>query len=187
MLCAISPSIAALLAFRLLQGLAGGVGLVIAQAVGRDIYHCHKLTRYQGRIIVLSGLAAIVAPVIGGLLASILDWRGFFVILTIIGVVVTAAVVAGFDETLARRSRIAGGGMRKMSGNVGVLLGDRLFLGATVSSSLTSAAYFAYLAGSPFILQNIYGLLPGQFALVFGPNAAGFAPFGFLAGRAAER
>ncbi|AWB86787.1 multidrug effflux MFS transporter [Mycetocola zhujimingii] len=186
LLCALSPSIAALVAFRLVQGLAGGVGLVIAQAVGKDIYHGHKLTRYYSRIIVLSGLAAIVAPVIGGLIASIIDWRGFFVILTVVGVLVTAAVTAGFGETLPRDARLAGG-MRQMAGHVGVLLRDRLFVGATISSSLTSAAYFAYLAGSPFVLENIYGMSPAQFALVFGANAAGFATFGFLAGRAAER
>jgi len=185
-LCAISTSITALVVFRLLQGLGGGVGLVIAQAVGRDIYDGPRLTRYYGRIVVLSGLAAIVAPVIGGLLASVIDWRGFFILLAVIGVIVSTAVTLGFAETLPRRGRIAGG-FRAIWSPIGVLARDRLFVGATLSSSLTSAVYFAYLAGAPFVLQNIYGLSPTYYALIFGINAAGFAAFGFTAGRAAER
>lgn len=185
-LCAVSISIELLVAFRLIQGLAGGVGLVIAQAAGRDIYTGSKLTRYYGRIVVLSGLAAIVAPVIGGLLAAIIDWRGFFVILTLIGVVVTVVVAVGFGETLPASRRVVGG-LRMTWQHLRVLAFDRLYVGATLSSSLTSAAYFAYLAGAPFVLQDIYGLAPAQFALVFAVNAGGFAAFGFLAGRAAER
>ena len=186
LLCAVSTSIEALIAFRILQGLAGGVGLVIAQSAGRDIYDGTRLTRYYGRIIVLSGLAAIVAPVLGGLLASVMDWPGFFVLLTVIGVLVTVVVLVGFGETLRPDFRVTGG-LRQTGIHLGILVRDRLFLGATIASSLTSAAYFAYLAAAPFVLQDIYGLSPVQFALIFGLNAAGFAACGFLAGRAAER
>lgn len=186
LLCAVSTSVEALIAFRLLQGLAGGVGLVIAQSAGRDIYEGPRLTRYYGRIVVLSGLAAIVAPVLGGVLASLIDWRGFFVLLTAIGIVVTVVVVVGFGETLRPALRVVGG-LRETWLHVGTLARDHLFVGATITSSLTSAAYFAYLAGAPFILQELYGLVPPQFALIFGLNAAGFAACGFLAGRASER
>lgn len=185
-LCAVSDSITALVAFRLLQGLGGGVGLVIALAAGRDIYHGPKLTRYYGRIVVISGLAAIIAPVIGGLLASFIDWRGFFVVLTALGLAVTVAVGVGFSETLPTPARVPGG-IRTAWAAVGVLARDRLFVGATISSSLTSAAYFAYLAAAPFVLHDIFGLSPAQYAIIFGVNAAGFAAFGFAAGRAAER
>jgi DHA1 family bicyclomycin/chloramphenicol resistance-like MFS transporter len=77
--------------------------------------------------------------------------------------------------------------MRTTWRHLRVLARDRRYVGATVSSSLTSASYFAYLAGAPFVLQEIYGLEPTQFAFVFAVNAAGFATFGFLAGRASER
>ena len=185
-LCAFSTTIELLVAFRLLQGIAGGVGLVIAQAAGRDLYSGARLNRYYGRIVVLSGLAAVVAPIIGGLLALAMEWRGFFVLLAGIGVVVTAVVAVGFGETLAAESRVTGG-LRQTFAHLGTLANDRLFAGATVASSLTSAAYFGYLAAAPFVLQDVYGLEPTQFAVVFAINAAGFAGFGFLAGRAAER
>ncbi|WP_082096542.1 MULTISPECIES: multidrug effflux MFS transporter [Demequina] len=185
-LCAMSLTIAVLVAARFVQGLAGGTGLVIAQTVGRDIYEGTRLTRYYARIIVISGLAAIVAPVLGGFLAEHLSWRGFFVILTAIGVLVTAAIAASFPDTLPPDRRTSGG-LHRVREQLGVLVRDRLYVGATVSSSLTSAAYFAYLAGAPFILQGIYGLAPSTFALVFGLNAAAFAAAGFSAGRLAER
>ncbi len=185
LLCALSQSIGALVLFRLLQGLGGGVGLVIAQAAGRDIYEGPRLTRYFGRIIVLSGLAAVVAPVLGGVLAEFMSWRGFFLLLTGIGVVVTGAVLVGFAETLEVSLRVVGG-LRGTWEHLRVLRSDRLYVGALVSSSLTSGAYFAYLSAAPFVLNEIHGLSPSRFALVFGINAAGFAAFGFLAGRASE-
>ncbi|MET0713747.1 MAG: multidrug effflux MFS transporter, partial [Mycetocola sp.] len=185
-LCASSTSVEALIVFRLLQGLAGGVGLVIAQSAGRDLYDGARLTRYYGRIIVLSGLAAIVAPVLGGLLATVMDWRGFFILLTAIGIIVTGVVVLSFGETLTAGLRVTGG-LRQTWTHLGTLARDPLFVGATLTSSLTSAAYFAYLAAAPFVLQEIYGLSPAQFALIFGLNAAAFAGCGFLSGRAAER
>ncbi|GLY15248.1 Bcr/CflA family drug resistance efflux transporter [Kineosporia sp. NBRC 101677] len=186
LLCTVSPSIEILVLARLLQGLAGGVGLVIAQSAGRDRYEGAALTRYYGRIVVLSGLAAIVAPVLGGFLASFMGWRGFFVLLSAIGLLVTIAVALGFPETLDPVLRVSGG-LRQTWTHLQVFGRDSLFLGVTLVSSLTSAAYFAYLAAAPFVLQEVHGLSPGQFSFVFGLNAAGFAGFGFLAGRAAEK
>ena len=185
-MCAFSDSVAVLIACRLVQGLAGAVGLVIAQAAGRDIYQGRQLTRYYARIVVLSGLAAIIAPVIGGQLATLLDWRGFFVVLAAVGGVMLLAVFVGFPETLPLGDRVRGGA-RSTGTHVGTLLGDRLFLGAMLASACTAAAYFAYLGGASFVLQDIYAQSPAAYSLVFGLNAAGFATFGFLGGRAAER
>ena len=185
-MCAFSTSIAVLVGLRLFQGLAGAVGLVIAQAAGRDLYEGRQLTRYYGRIVVLSGLAAIVAPVVGGQLAAVLAWRGFFLVLATIGGAVLVAVLFGFRETLPRGHRVSGGA-RATGGHIRTLVGDRLFLGAMLASAFTAATYFAYLAGASFVLQDIYALSPADYSLVFGLNAAGFAAFGFLGGRAAER
>ncbi|HET7477071.1 MAG TPA: multidrug effflux MFS transporter [Dermatophilaceae bacterium] len=185
-LCAFSTSVEVLIALRLVQGLAGAVGLVIAQAAGRDIYQGRQLTRYYGRVVVLSGLAAIVAPVIGGQLARLLDWRGFFLVLAATGGILLLAVLLGFRETLPVGNRVSGGA-RSTGGHLGTLFGDRLFFGAMLASAFTAATYFAYLAGASFVLQDIYTLPPAVYSLVFGLNAAGFALFGFLGGRAAER
>ncbi len=184
-LCALSTSIVALVLLRLIQGLAGAVGLVIANAGGRDVYEGVRLTRHYSRIVVLSGLAAIVAPVLGGQLAELFDWRGFFVVLAAVGAVVLVLVLVGYRETLPPTHRVRGG-FAATAAHLGVLVRDRLFVVATLVSSLTAAAYFAYLAGAAFVLQEIYALTPGAFSLVFGLNAAGFAVFGFIAGRLSE-
>ncbi|MFI9408551.1 MFS transporter [Nocardia gamkensis] len=95
LLCAISPSIEFFIAARFVQGLAGAVGIVITQAAGRDIFTGPALIRYYGRLTVLGGLAAIIGPVVGGQLARVTDWRGLFLFLAAIGVVLLAAVLVG--------------------------------------------------------------------------------------------
>jgi DHA1 family bicyclomycin/chloramphenicol resistance-like MFS transporter len=184
--CAIAPSVELLIAARFVQGIAGGIGLVIAQAAGRDLYSGGALIRYFGRVTVLSGLAAIVGPLAGGLLATVTDWRGLFVFLAVIGAGILLLVVFAFTETLPRNHRTTGGFADTMSG-YRTLLSDRRFLGAVLVSGFVSAALFAYLAGATYVLQGIYGLSPQQYALAFGLNSAGFMIFGWLAARAAER
>jgi MFS transporter, DHA1 family, multidrug resistance protein len=184
--CAVSPTVEVLIGARFIQGLAGAVGIVIAQAAGRDIYSGGKLARYYGRLTVLGGLAAIVGPVIGGQLAKVTDWRGVFLFLAAVGVVILAASVGIFRETLPASLRIAGGLGQTLTG-FGELLHDRMFLGAVLITGFVNAALFAYLSGATFVLQGIYGLSPQAYSLAFGLNSLGFMVFGFLAGRATER
>ncbi|HEX2073629.1 MAG TPA: MFS transporter [Geodermatophilus sp.] len=116
LLCAASPTVETLVAARFVQGLAGGVGVVIAQAAGRDLYSGGRLLRYYGRLTVLAGLAAIVGPVIGGQLAPVTDWRGIFVFLAAIGAGILAACLLVFRETLPAELRVAGGRRRRLLG-----------------------------------------------------------------------
>lgn len=186
LLCALSLTIELLIAARFVQGLAGGVGIVIAQAAGRDVYSGSRLIRFYGRLTVIGGLAAIVGPLIGGQLALITDWRGLFILLAVVGVLLLVLSMVVFTETLAPHRRTAGG-LAQTIGDFRVLLADRSFLGAVLNQGLMYAALFAYLAGATFVLQGIYGLSPQQYALAFGLNSAGFMVFGFVAGRLADR
>ena len=185
-LCAVSPAIETLILARVVQGLAGGVGIVIAQAAGRDLYSGGALIRFYGRLTVLAGLAAIVGPLIGGMLATVADWRGLFLFLAGIGAAILLATLLGFRETLPA-SRRTSGGFRQTGRDFRVLLSDRIFVGAVLVTGLANAAVFAYLAGATFVLQGIYGYSPQQYAVAFGLNSAGFMVFGFLAARTAER
>ena len=186
LLCAISPSIELLVAARLVQGLTGGVGIVIAQAAGRDVYAGGALIRFYGRLTVVGGFAAIVGPLIGGLLNSVTDWRGLFVFLAVIGAVILTIVLLSFEETLPAASRTTGG-LGRILHDFRTLLGDRVFLGAILNQGFLYAALFAYLSGATFVLQDIYGLSPLGYALAFGANSAGFMVLGFIAGRTAGR
>ena len=185
-MCAVSPSIEMLILARVVQGLAGGVGIVIAQAAGRDLYTGGALIRFYGRLTVLAGLAAIVGPLIGGMLATVADWRGLFLFLAAIGAGILLATLLGFQETLPKERRTSGGFLQTCR-DFRVLLSDRIFVGAVLVTGLANAAVFAYLAGATFVLQGVYDYSPQQYALAFGLNSAGFMVFGFLAARTAER
>ncbi|MEU4454525.1 multidrug effflux MFS transporter [Nocardioides sp. NPDC023903] len=185
-LCAFSPTIETLVLARLVQGLAGAVGIVIAQAAGRDVYEGGALIRFYGRLTVIGGFAAIVGPVVGGQLANVTDWRGLFLFLAAIGVVLLVAAAALFGETLPVEQRTTGG-LRQTGRDFRTLLSDRLFVGAVLICGLTYAALFAYLSGATYILQGTYGLSPQGYSIAFGANSLGFMAFGWLGGRAAER
>jgi DHA1 family bicyclomycin/chloramphenicol resistance-like MFS transporter len=185
-LCAASPTIETLIVARFVQGLAGAVGIVIAQAAGRDVYSGGRLLRYYGRLTVLGGLAAIVGPVIGGQLATVTDWRGVFVFLSAIGGAILVACILMFRETLpaAQRTR---GGLTQTGRDFRRLLSDRVFLGTVLITGFVNAALFAYLSGATYVLQGIYGLSAQGYSFAFGLNSLGFMVFGFLAGRLCER
>lgn len=185
-LCAISPGVELLIIARLVQGFAGGVGIVIAQAAGRDIYSGGPLIRFYGRLTVIGGLAAIVGPLLGGLLNTVTDWRGLFLFLAAIGAGILIAILLIFRETLPVEHRTRGG-FAHILHDFRTLLADRAFLGAVLTQGFLYAALFAYLSGATFVLQGIYGLSPQEYALAFGLNSAGFMLFGYLGGRSAEK
>ena len=186
LLCAVSPSVEFMIAAGLVQGLAGGVGIVIAQAAGRDIYTGGALIRFYGRLTVIGGFAAIVGPLLGGALNTITGWRGLFLFLAVIGAVIGVVTLLMFDETLPSSRRTVGGFSDVVRG-FRTLLGDRTFVGAVLNQGFLYAALFTYLAGATFVLQDIYGLSPQAYAAAFGLNSAGYMAAGFLAGRFSER
>jgi DHA1 family bicyclomycin/chloramphenicol resistance-like MFS transporter len=185
-LCAISPTVELLILARFVQGLAGGVGIVIAQAAGRDVFSGGALIRFYGRLTVIGGFAAIVGPLLGGQLNTVTDWRGLFVFLAAVGAGILVVALVAFRETLPADRRTRGGLARTLR-DFRILLADRVFLGAVLNQGFLYAALFAYLAGATFVLQDVYGLSPQGYALAFGLNSAGFMAFGYLAGRTAER
>lgn len=179
LLCVIAPSIGALIALRFVQGLAGSAGIVIARAVVRDLHSGVAAARYFSLLMLVNGVAPILAPVIGGQLLRITSWRGVFVTLAIIGILLVLAVATGLAETLPLEGRQSGG-LGATLATFRKLLADRAFVGYALSCGLAFAAMFAYISGSPFVLQNIYGVSPQLFSLIFGTNALGIMAAGQL-------
>lgn len=180
--CAFAPSAELLIAFRLLQGLAGAAGIVIARAVVRDLYDGVEMARFFSTLMLVSGVAPIIAPVIGAQVLRFTDWRGIFVVLTAVGVLLTAVVLKWLPETLAperRQSGGVGGALRTMRG----LLADRVFAGYMLTGGLAFAVLFAYISASPFVVQEIYGASAQTFSLLFGVNAVGLIVVGQINGR----
>jgi DHA1 family bicyclomycin/chloramphenicol resistance-like MFS transporter len=170
LLCAVAPSVYALVALRLVQGLTGAAGVVIARAIVRDLHSGVAAARYFSLLMLITGLAPILAPSLGGQVLRATSWRGVFLVLALIGALVGVAVVTGLRETLPAERRRAGG-LRDTGRAFGGLLTDRVFVGYALSGSLAFAGIFTYISGSSFVLQGIYGLSPQMFALLFGLNA----------------
>lgn len=181
-LCALAPNAGTLVAFRLAQGLAGAAGIVIARAVVRDLYDGVAMARFFSTLMLISGVAPIVAPLIGGQLLRVTDWRGVFVVLTVVGAVLAAVVWARLPETLPPAERHAGGvgeALRAMRG----LLADLPFTGYMLAGGFAFAALFAYISASPFVIQEIYGASPQTFSLLFGLNSVGLVIAGQVNGK----
>ena len=169
LLCAAAPTVAALVALRFLQGAAG---IVVARAIVRDMHSGAAAARFFSLLMLVNGLAPILAPVIGGQVLAVTTWRGVFVVLAAIGVVLVAAAAAGLRETLPPERRHAGG-IGETARTFGRLLGDRTFLGYALACGLAFGAMFAYISGSPFVIQDIYGASPQLFSVMFATNALG--------------
>jgi DHA1 family bicyclomycin/chloramphenicol resistance-like MFS transporter len=170
--CALAPSATALIVLRLVQGLAGAAGIVISRAIARDLYSGSALMIFFSRLLLVAGLAPVLAPVLGGQLTRIMSWRGIFGVLAGFGAVLLVAGWFGLGETLPPERRVIGGFRRTLHG-YNTLLHDRFFVGCALSSGLAGATMFAYIAGSTFVLQRIYGLSPQGFSFVFGAISLG--------------
>lgn len=184
--CAFAPSISVLVALRFVQGFAGAAGIVIARSVVRDMYSGVAAARFFSLLLLVSGLAPILAPILGGQLLRFFSWRGVFVALALIGVALVLAAAALLPETLPPDRRQPGG-IRPILRTFRRLLADRVFLGYALSGGLALGALFSYISGSPFVLQDIYGVSPQRFSLIFGMIAAGYVACGQVNGRLVGR
>jgi DHA1 family bicyclomycin/chloramphenicol resistance-like MFS transporter len=185
-LCSISPSIETLIVLRFIQGLGGSAGVVVARAMVRDMYSGTELTKFFALLMLVNGVAPIAAPIAGAQLLRFTSWPGVFIVLGVIGLVMLASVLFGLRETLPVSQR-SGGGLKNTLSTYGRLLRDRMFMGYAVSQGLVFAAMFAYIAGSPFVIQDLFGASPQMFSLIFAVNGLGIIITGQVTGRLASR
>lgn len=181
-LCALAPTVEFLVGFRLAQGLAGAAGIVIARAVVRDLYDGVAMARFFSTLMLIGGVAPIVAPLIGGQILRVTDWRGVFVVLTVIGALLAALVWARLPETLPTAQRHTGG-VGEALHSMRRLLADLPFTGYLLTGGFAFAALFAYISASPFVIQEIYGASPQTFSLLFGVNSVGLVIVGQINGK----
>ncbi len=186
LLCAIAPAIWVLIPLRFLQGASGAAAVVTARAVVRDLHGGVAAARMFALLILVMGVAPVVAPIAGAQLLRVTSWRGVFVALAVLGTVLFVVVARTLPETLSEHGRHVGG-LRPTLRTFASLLTDRAFVGYAAAGGLALAAVFSYISGSPFVLQDIYGMSPQAFSGVFAANAVGFVTLSQVSARIVHR
>ncbi|AET68367.1 drug resistance transporter, Bcr/CflA subfamily [Desulfosporosinus orientis DSM 765] len=186
LVCAMSPSIWGLIAFRFIQGVAGSAGIAISRAVVRDLYSGSDMIKFFALLMLINGIGPIMAPILGGQLLQFTSWRGVFLVLGIVGIVMLLSVFFALPETLPVLHR-SQGGLRNTLNTFGKLICDRVFMGYAIPQGLVMAAMFAYISGSPFVIQNIFGASPQMYSVLFAINGIGIILAGQVTSRLASR
>ncbi len=172
LLCALAPSLEWLIAGRFIQALGGCAGMVVSRAVVRDLCDPINSAKVFSQLMLVMGLAPILAPLAGGLLLKTLGWPSIFVVLALFGLLCLLAVALWLPETLARNAPAAP--LRGALGQYRRLFADGPYLGYALSGGFAIAGMFAYIAGSPFIFIELYGVPAEHYGWLFGSNALGF-------------
>jgi DHA1 family bicyclomycin/chloramphenicol resistance-like MFS transporter len=171
--CALSPSIDALILFRLVQGVGAASVMVIPRAIIRDLHTGIEATRLMSLVMLVLSVSPILAPLAGSGLIILFGWRAVFVVATLVALVSVLLVTFALPETWPKAKRLKTGIGTVLSG-YGQLLRDPRFLGLTFIGGLGFAGFFAFLASSSFIYMDHYGLTPALYGLAFSANAVGF-------------
>jgi DHA1 family bicyclomycin/chloramphenicol resistance-like MFS transporter len=171
-LCVIAPNLAILGSLRVLQGLGAAAATVVAMAVVRDLFSGLAAAKLLSRLMLVVGVAPILAPTIGGQTLQFTSWRGIFVVLTVAAAAIMAATAIVLPETLPVGGR-RNGGIAGTARDYGRLLTDRVYVGLILVVGLAMAALIAYVSGSSYVLQDSFGLSKQQFAYVFAGGAIG--------------
>lgn len=166
----IAPNVAVLGALRVLQGVGAAAGAVIAIAIVRDLFSGRAAATLLSRLMLVMGVAPVVAPTLGGYLLAVTSWRGVFAFLAVYGLVIIPLTAWTLRETLPVERRSSAGVVRTLR-TYGRLFQDRTFVGLILVAGLTMAGLFGYVAGSSFVFQEEFGLNQQQFGLVFGAGA----------------
>ncbi|MFT7838230.1 multidrug effflux MFS transporter [Saccharothrix sp. BKS2] len=177
LVCAAAPGALAFSGLRLLQGLGVAAGFVVAAAIARDRFEGLAMARFMSLMMMVNGMGPVLAPVLGGQLLRFTSWRGTFVVLALLGLVLLVLLALTLPETLPPDRRRPANLLLTLR-VFGGLLADRKFLGYVLASSLALGSLFAYVAGASFVLQDVFGLTAQQFSYVFAANSVAI----FLAG-----
>ncbi|KAB1904420.1 multidrug effflux MFS transporter [Micromonospora sp. AMSO1212t] len=186
LVCAAAPNAPLLAAARFAQGVAGGMGVVVARAVVRDLYSGRDAAKYFSRLTLVFGVAPVAAPGVGSLVLRFGSWRAVFVTLAVIGAVLAVAVALRLPETLPAERRSTGG-LGATVRTMRSLLADRVYLGYALTQGFAFAGLFAYISGSSFVFQDVFGVSAAVFSVIFGVNALALVAVGQANARLLDR
>ncbi|WP_367405584.1 multidrug effflux MFS transporter [Geobacillus thermoleovorans] len=171
--CAFSPNIGVFISLRFFQGFFASAGLVIPCAIVRDLYSGTEMTQFVSLLTMIGNIAPLVSPVAGSAVVSYTSWIGVFLSLGLLGIALWVVAVWGIKETLPAERRIPSR-LTTILQNYKQMLRDRIFMGYAFITGILFAGVFAYVAGTPFIYQNLYGVSPLMFSILFAMNGGGY-------------
>ena len=180
-ICAYAPNIEVLLLGRFLQGVTGSFGVVISKAIARDHASGPALIKLLASLMMVNGLAPVIAPLLGGQILIYETWRFIFLVLGGFSLILLIGSIL-FRESLPQEHRVVGGVQVALK-NYKALLKDKAFLGQCGIQCFAFGAFFCYISGSSFVYQNIFGLDTQQFSYIFGLNSCGIILFSMISSR----
>jgi len=169
---ALAPSLELLGVARVAMGMGAAAGGVVAMAIVRDLFGGRRLVVMLSRLALVSGVAPVVAPLIGAGLLEVMPWRGIFVVLAVYGAVMLISALVLIPETLPKARRHERGSTTVLQRYRSVL-SDRVFLGVLLIGGMTFSGLFSYLSASSFLFQETYGFDARQYGLLFAANSVG--------------
>lgn len=183
-LCAIAPNIETLIAARFVQGFTASGGVVLSRAVVSDVFTGREMTKFFALLMVINAVAPMAAPIAGGAILALpfAGWETIFYFLGLLGVIMVIVVTLRLPETLPPEQRVPssiGHSVRTM----GSLFNERPFIGYALVVGLIHGGSFAYVAGTPFVYQEIYGVSPQTFSVLFGINGMAMILGSFIIGK----
>lgn len=169
--CTAAGSIEMLIGARLLQAIGGAGATVIARAIVRDLYEGTRAGRELSLMGAIMALAPVIAPVLGGVIQTLFGWRMVFALLVAVGLIGIVTCLRFLPETLRHRAEpISAASMLRAYASIG---GNHTFLAYVAIVAVCFGGVFAWISGSAFVLQNVYGLSPFWFSIVFAVGSGG--------------
>ena len=182
-----APTLEVLIAARVLQGLSGAAGMVLGRAVISDLATGPAAARAMSLMMIVGGVAPVVAPLVGGAIAEPLGWRGVLAVVLGIAIVMLIAVTAGIRETLPRERRAELAVLKRATGSPLRALLSRAYIGYTLTFAFSFTVMMAYISASPFLYQSMMGLTELQYGLLFGANALALMATSAVSAKLVER
>lgn len=184
--CAMTPSIGILIAARLVQGLGSGACVVLARTVIPDLAKGVAAAKAFTLMMIIQGIAPVLAPVLGALLVEPIGWRGIFWVLS--GICALQLLVAVFQvkESHPKHLREGASFSNTLRGYPFVLK-NRGFVGYGIAFSFIFAVMFSYISASPFVIQQQLGFSPTMYSVIFAVNALGMMAMGAVNNRLMDR
>lgn len=180
--CIFAPNIYIFIGLRFVQGFAASAGLVISRAIVRDVSSGAELTRLFALLMVVNNLVPLLAPSVGSTVLWFADWKWIFLFLTALGLILLTISALRLEETLPPDKRVPGN-LSETFSNFSGIIKNRQFTGYALAQGFLIGGVFAYVAGTPFIYQNIYGVSPQVFSILFGMNGIGLIFGSYAVGR----